>query len=341
MLLSAAEATALADLVDVLAELGIDAGIESLPRGGPGERRPDAIMDLGDITVVVEVTGTLTLDKVDAALAAAGPAPLLIVANRLSRDARAQLRGRGVSFYDRSGHIRLVVPPTVIVDVDVASRTTTAPPTDALATPAGRDVAVALLEDPRRRWGIREVARRTGRDASSASRTMGMLRHAGLVLDDGRPDARELFWALAANWRPDRRPLKGRPAPGMANITDQLRLGLDDVDGVGWALTDTLGAQAWGAPIVASGAYPPDFYVPDTTVLRRAELLLGRTDDVDDRGCTVAVAPAPTVCRHRAERYAEFPVASHIAVALDLATDPTRGAEALRSWRPTEVARVW
>lgn len=55
----------------------------------------------------------------------------------------------------------------------------------------------------------------------------------------------------------------------------------------------------------------------------------------------MALAPAPTVCRHRVERYADFPVASHIAVALDLAADPTRGVEALRSWRPKDVTRVW
>ena len=81
----------------------------------------------------------------------------------------------------------------------------------------------------------------------------------------------------------------------MASQNKLLQLGLHE--DVGWALTDTLAAQAWGMPVVVSPNYPPDFYVPSIIALQRATAQLGRADDPDSRACTVAVAPVPLVCR--------------------------------------------
>lgn len=126
----------------------------------------------------------------------------------------------------------------------------------------------------------------------------------------------------------------------------QLELGLDEVESaVGWALTDTLAAAAWGMPVVARGNYPPDFYVPTESVLRRAVGRLGQADDATRRACTVAVAPVRLVCLHRHDRSQisgeVWPVASHIVVALDIATHKARGLEVLDQWRPAGIVRAW
>jgi hypothetical protein len=122
-----------------------------------------------------------------------------------------------------------------------------------------------------------------------------------------------------------------------------LALGFGDIDAtMGWALTDTLAAAAWGMPIVAAGDTPPDFYVPDSTVLRRALDVLGRASDITERACTVAVAPVRLVClRRRRLEGQPWPVANHIVVALDVAADRARGAEALDQWRPEGIVRAW
>lgn len=113
----------------------------------------------------------------------------------------------------------------------------------------------------------------------------------------------------------------------------------------GWVVAGTLGALAWGAPLVAGAEYPPDFYVPSATDLRRAELRLDIAPRFEQRACTVTVAPTPIVCR---ERYGRpnpdsdtWPFAHVLFAALDLAQDQGRGAEALQEWNPVEFTRVW
>ena len=102
-----------------------------------------------------------------------------------------------------------------------------------------------------------------------------------------------------------------------------------------------------GAPVVLSGDAPPDFYVPDSATLRLARTLLGDAD-FGRHACTVAVAPAPFVCRRRYDRASVFDepffAPSPVVAALDLARDPARGREILEQWSrdlPAEVSRVW
>jgi hypothetical protein len=98
-------------------------------------------------------------------------------------------------------------------------------------------------------------------------------------------------------------------------------------------------------PVVARGDYPPDFYVPSPTALRRAVALLGEIDDARHRACTIAVAPVRLVCLRRVDRSQiageSWPVANHIVVALDIAADKARGLEALDQWQPEEIVRAW
>ena len=94
---------------------------------------------------------------------------------------------------------------------------------------------------------------------------------------------------------------------------------------MGWALTDTLAAASWGMPIVARGGYPPDFYVPTEAMLRRARTLLGEAPEPGRRACTVAVAPVRLACLRRHKNAGlVWPLANHIVVALDIATDRAR-----------------
>jgi hypothetical protein len=175
---------------------------------------------------------------------------------------------------------------------------------------------------------------------------MGGLRAEGLLTSAGEPAVPELFRELAVRWR--RRPiaLGDLPRRGRGGVNSQLELSLDDPEStIGWALTDTLAASAWGMPVVARGDYPPDFYVPSPVVLRRAQALLGDADDVRRRACTVAVAPVRLACLRRVDRSQdsgeEWPVANHIVVALDIAADKARGLEALEQWYPQGISRAW
>jgi len=97
--------------------------------------------------------------------------------------------------------------------------------------------------------------------------------------------------------------------------------------------------------VVASADSPPDLYLPDAATLARARVLLGDAP-YGDHACTIAVAPAPSVCRRRHPDRAlgGFPAPIPIVAALDLAYDPARGRETLERWStdlPEELTRVW
>ena len=109
----------------------------------------------------------------------------------------------------------------------------------------------------------------------------------------------------------------------------------------GWALGDTRAAVAWGAPLVASGAYPPDLYVHDEGALVKAMQHFADSAVMNSRACTVAMAPAPAVCARRYHGRSPWPLVHPVVAALDLAVDPGRGSEALDAWHPEDVERVW
>jgi len=100
-------------------------------------------------------------------------------------------------------------------------------------------------------------------------------------------------------------------------------------------------------PVVVTSGSPPDFYVPDRSVVTQARSLLGIAE-YGRHACTVAVAPAPYVCRHRHRNTktadTAFPLPSPVVAALDLAIDPARGREMLELWSRdlgAEIHRVW
>ncbi|MGH9264870.1 MAG: helix-turn-helix domain-containing protein [Acidimicrobiales bacterium] len=268
------------------------------------------------------------------------PAPALDALNRV-----------GWSWYDRRrGRLHLGGPAggtSADYHVPPAERTADEAVTrrDPLASAVGKELAVHLLllvperEQP---GSFREIARDLGRSVSSVHAAMAALKDDGLVTHHGVPVRSELFDALARAWRPRVISLAGLPGPGSASVLDRApEFNPFDPTRPGWALTDTRAAAAWGAPVVASGAYPPDFYVPSRRALRWAVQQYGAPPTFDQRAATVAVAPVAVVCSLRYDpaalselREEEFLLAHPLFVALDLARDAARGREILTGWDP-------
>lgn len=268
---------------------------------------------------------------------------VLVVADRISREARATLRAAGFNFLDRQGHLRLVVPP-VVVDTELPRTEPPRPMSEAapLGGAVPKEVAIALLAEPPRSRSVGEVAELVKRPRSSAHAALARLRQAGLVTSSNMVAGTELFWELAATWRSKAVALAGLPEEGSA-IVDPLELGLSSVGTApGWALTDTQAAAAWGAPLVVTADYPPDFYLPSEAALRRAVRSLGRAASFEERACTVRLAPVPLVAIRRYKRPGtKWPLAERVVVALDLAQDRARGRDVLREWHPEGLENAW
>jgi hypothetical protein len=344
-------------LADALGELGLAAAVEvsgadRAERGGDLSVLPSAgspillevrrlsLADGGGVRRQLEAGGRRPGRR------ACGVVPVL-VADRVTQEARGLLREAGWGWFDLRGHVRLVADG-VFVDADVAA---IKPPTsggkDALAGRVGLEVACSMLIDPDAPASVRGLARALGRAPSSVSGVLAALRQAGLVGEDLRPVVGELFWRLAERWPREAWDVASVPAPGQGAENEAMRLGLADVErSVGWALTDTLAAARYGASVGVRSGYPPDFYVPDQSSVRRALHLLGTVSERSGRAATIRVAPVAAVCAHRIDATGwsteHWPLAHPLFVALDLAGDPGRGREVLQGWTPPEPwRRVW
>jgi DNA-binding transcriptional ArsR family regulator len=207
------------------------------------------------------------------------------------------------------------------------------------------EVATALLMEPAAGVAVRELARRLGRSPSTVSDVLAALRRAGLVDERHRVEGTQLFWEVADRWPVNRDYLARLPGDD-ATISKPLRLGLDDAGNtVGWALTDSAAAVAYGAPLAVRTGQLLDFYVPDQATLRRATALLGAASSRSQARGAVRVAPVRAACSHRVDLVTnpfEWPLAHPVFVALDLAQDAGRGREILDAWTPSaRWVRVW
>jgi hypothetical protein len=270
----------------------------------------------------------------------------VVVADRVTHEAREILRAAGWGWLDLRGHLH-IVGRGVFVDVDVPALRVASTRSSPLVGRVGIEVAAALLMDPSAQVGIRSLAGLLNRAPSSVSDVLSSMQSAGLVDDQRRPVLPELFWELADRWDPLDADMQAIPSPGRGAVNDALKLGLDDVETTtGWALTDTVAAATYGAPVSVRSDHPRDFYVPDQATLRRAVHLLGAAPDRAGRAATLRVAPVPMICSRRVDATAwakeEWPLVQPLFVALDLARDPGRGREVLNAWTPTEPwHRVW
>lgn len=278
---------------------------------------------------------------------------VVLVADRLVPRVREQLSAAGWGWLDRRGHLFLVADG-LLIDTDVDPLLATAGrPRPTLDSDVGLDVASAILAQPAQRLSVRGLVAYTGRSLGAIHQAMRGLADEGLLGADGGPLTPELFWEVSARWRPLRVPVAAAPEQTGDRRATQLQL-RDRPDEVttesGWALCDTLAANAYGASAVVRGDHPPDFYVPDERTIRVARQLLGDPMTFDRRAATVAVPPATWVCRHRVDlgtlagrrRKPKWPAAHPVVVALDLSIDAGRGREILDDWSPPEpFTRVW
>ena len=274
----------------------------------------------------------------------------VLVADRLAPASRRELNEAGWGWLDRRGHLRLRTGG-LIVDTEVPG---VEPSGDRsrpiLETDVGRDVACALLASPDERLSVRRTVAITGRSLAAVHAALTRLRDAGLIDGSGKPLTPDLFWEVSPRWRPSRIALGRCPQPADASRTDQLGLGLDDVeDTEGWAVCDTVAANGYGAGAVVAGSYPPDFYVPTERTVRVARQLYGDAT-YENRQATVAIPPVAWACRRRVDTtrlerdhpWAHWPAVHPVFVALDLAVDASRGREILDGWSPPEpFRRVW
>ena len=278
----------------------------------------------------------------------------VLVADHITPGARRILNEAGWGWLDRRGHFRLH-GNGIYIDTDITplrDEVDARPARQVLDTVAGMDTAAGLLALPDdERLTIRAVAGLTGRSVGATHQALHGLRDEGLVDLRWRPLHQELFWELSKRWAPRRVPLAGRPLPGDHQRTSQLLLGLDDIAGEeGWALTESIAANVYGARAPVRGDDPPDFYVPDQRAVRVARQLYGDAETYTSRRATIAIAPVGWVCKRRVDptavgtgpTWSEFGLANPLFVALDLSIDAGRGAEILDAWTPPPpYRRVW
>ncbi len=270
----------------------------------------------------------------------------VVVADRVTGEAREVLRAAGWGWLDLRGHLHIAAPG-LFIDTDVAALRDRPARSAPLAGRAGLEVAAAILLAPQAPIRVRQLASEVNRAPSTVSDVLSSMTTAGLIDEQRRPAVPELFWELAARWRPSQADVASIPGPGNRAATDALKLGLDDIaDTLGWALTDSVAASIYGAPLSLRADHPRDFYVPDQATVRRAVHLLAAARDHDSRAATVRVAPVPVICSRRVDATGwaneVWPLAQPLFVALDLAQDPGRGREILDGWTPKQPwHRVW
>ena len=270
----------------------------------------------------------------------------VLVAERVTSEARDKLRAAGWGWLDLRGHLH-IAGPGLFIDTDVPSMRETPGRSAPLSGRVGVEVAALLLLNPDEPAAVRRIAGLLGRAPSSVSQVLSSMQEAALLDEQRKPTVPELFWELATRWRSSHEDVQAVPSPDGGTVNQALKLGLKQIEATtGWALGDTMAAATYGAPVSVRSDHPLDFYVPDAATLRRAVTLLGAARDHDSRAATVRVAPVPMICAHRVDAtswaHEVWPLAQPLFVALDLAQDPGRGREVLDGWTPGHLGRrVW
>ena len=287
--------------------------------------------------MTLELVAATVVDERRARELAANPgdATRIVVADLIGAEAREVLRDAGVGWLDRRGNLH-VHRPGLWIDRDVGPvprHHRNRGPVAAIRGRAAMAVAVAHLVDPDTYGGVRPLARRLGLSPSAVSQARTPLADRGLLAD--APDAR-----ARALLGPRRRVATGvarprRPRPTRSSASSPAA---------------RLAAAALGAPIIATDDYPLELHCADGPLLQRLRL---RNDPGPSqprpRPARVAVAPTMLVNeipglagrRTTLPTVAGHPIAHPLFVALDLAADPARGAEALADWEPEGWPRAW
>jgi len=253
-----------------------------------------------------------------------GRSPGIVVANRISAPARSALEAKGWSWLDRriGAHIADDGRDLEIRFADGRAPARAGGVSDGpIRGRAGIAYAAALLCAPDEPPSMRSVAAAVGMSPQAVANAAGRLAEEGLLDGDRRPAVPELFWALAAVWRPSHE-------VSVATLPD----------GGDWVLGGDGAAAALGAPVVNLDERPL-LWAADAVTLRRAERRLGRARD-DERAATIALAPTPLVVT-TARAGTPWALPHPVFAALDLARDRGRGREILDAWTPEGATVVW
>lgn len=312
-------ALAIEDLAAALDAAGLR--IEQAGERSLKVRLDDARVDL-DVIPAAYATGARAEELMDEPHPE-GHVPVL-VADRVTAEARDRLTEAGWGWFDRRGHLRFR-SPGVLVDTNVpATIRDGSAPDEPIRGRAGIAIAYRLLTHPDE--PVSTTRSGLGFAPSTISEALTRLRSAGLVDEGGFAVTPELFSALADRWRPERTWLAERPDPTTG-------------DTAGWCVTGTVAAAELGAPVVSTGA-APDLYVPGPVVVTITARRYGVARDASVAAASIAVAPASAVTDEAPPAaHQRWPLAHPVAVALDLAQDRARGREILEDWSPPE--RVW
>lgn len=314
---------------------------------GKGVRRADARWTLeapdgSTVSFVVEAKRALLgpqLDAVLAQLASVDGRPL-VAAPYLSPPLRASLAGRGVSYADSTGNLRLVADKPGLFVERAGSGKDPWPSDETLQSLRGRGAgrAVRALVDFRPPYGVRELSQRTGVPLGSLSRTLDLLEREGLVTRQARGAVTDLDWeGTIRRWSQD---YDFARTNQVAYFLEPRGLGslASKLSEAKWtyAATGALAAQRY-APIAP--ARQAAVYVED--IERTAERL--RLRPTDGGGANVVLAePYDTVVFDRMSVRDELRVVAASQLAVDLLTgpgrDPAEGNELLEWMRKNEDA---
>lgn len=310
--------------------------------------RVDALVDPQNLAVPLEVKFRSLVTAADAQKMlgenSVGEAALFIVAQRVTAEARERLLADRGGFLDLRGHLGLRAPG-ILINTEVPAASAPRSPVDPFRGQVGLEVAVQVLLTPRERVAVRRIAREIGRSASSVSTVLAAFREHDWLGPNGDPDAQALFWEVAEVWPRNEVHLEVMPNSADQRLASALRWELEDISAAGWALTDTLAAAKYGAPVATSKHHAFEFYVPSEGAVRRAAALFGEVSSARLAKATVKAAPVPSVASTRVAPSGEgdaWPLAHPLFVALDLAGDRGRGREILEAWTlEGEWDRVW
>jgi hypothetical protein len=311
----------------------VDISLSRTLATGPADIDVEALVDGRAVWLKVEVVAYCTGDRARGLIARVHPhgqAVPFVVADRITVDARAHLDDAGWGWFDRRGRLHLTadqlrlrtdVPAEVLPNMASGSK-------PAIAGRGGLTVAYWLCE---RHDGERLSPTGHGHALRLAPSTISVaarrLTEAGLV-DEGIGVFPELFWELAAHWRPERVWLAERPQPAHHQSADP---GASQ-----WVRTGTAAAAAWGAPIVTGEGGPLELYVPGPVDLSIAARRYGAAE-AGTSVASLAVPPVSTVTAASPDGPARivdgWPLAPRLAVALDLAQDKARGRQILEEWK--------
>ncbi len=323
--------------IAALDAVGINAAVRPSHRDRTeGSSRADAVLDVSiddrAFVVLVQVVsyGTgQTATRLVRRSAPSGDTVPLLVADRITAEARTILSDAGWSWLDRRGQLHLRAPGVrVDLAVPTAERATTSTAGPAITGRSGITIAYWLSAHPGDSLSPNRHSADLRLAPSTISTTVRRLADAGLVDETGVAVAPELFWELAAVWRPDRTWLLGRPDPKQHVPPDP--------SAPSWRVTGTAAAAAYGAPLTAAGDGPLELYVTEPVEISIARRRYGPAAP-GTGAAAVAVAPTSLVTE-RAEHDTTptidgWPAAPLVAVALDLAQDKGRGREILQDWK--------